>query len=61
MSIYAKKHNTKVSKIIHDEQKQFKKIFVEMHKLASDIKTLDEWNLMENGRFNFRNIKKIFF
>lgn len=58
MSIYAKKHNTKVSKIIHDEQEQFKKIFVEMHKLASDVKTLDEWNLMENGRFYFRNIKK---
>lgn len=58
MSVYARKHNARISKIIHDEQEQFKKIFKEMHGIASDVKTLDEWDLMENGRFDFRNIKE---
>lgn len=58
LSIYAKKHKTRIQKIFHDEQNQFKRIFKEMHTLASDPRKISKWNLHENGSFDFKNIKE---
>ena len=54
----AKSIDRKVNKIIHDEQNQMKKIFLEIHKLISNNKTPEKWDLRENGSFVFKNIKE---
>lgn len=58
LSIYAKKHKSKIQKIFHDEQNQFKKILIEMHEIASNPKYIDKWDLRENGCFDFKTIKE---
>jgi len=57
-SRYAKLMNSKVNKIIHDEQNQMKKIFIEIHKIVSNKATPEKWDLRENGYFHLKNIKE---
>jgi hypothetical protein len=51
LSRCAKSMNSKVNKIVHDEQNQMKKIFIEIHKLASNKNVPEKFDLRENGYF----------
>jgi hypothetical protein len=61
LSRYARKMNSKVNKIIHDEQNQMKQIFIEIHKVSSRKTAPDKGDLRENGYFHLRSIKESFF
>jgi hypothetical protein len=54
----AKKTNSKVNKIIHDEQNQMKQIFIEIHKVSSRRTAPDKLDLRENGYFYLKSIKE---
>jgi hypothetical protein len=54
----AKRMNSKVNKIIHDEQNQMKQIFIEIHKASSRITTPDKIDFRENGYFYLKSIKE---
>ena len=57
LSLYSRKHKSKINKIIHDEQQQVKKIISEIHRIASDPKTTNKWDLRENGFYELSKIK----
>jgi len=57
-SRHAKSMNSKVNKIIHDEQNQMKKIFIEIHKVVSNKSSPNKWDLRENGYYHIGNIKE---
>ncbi|MDR0374888.1 MAG: DUF3800 domain-containing protein [Treponema sp.] len=54
----AKSMNSRVNKIVHDEQNQMKKIFIEIHKLTSNKNVPEKWDLRENGYFYLKTIKE---
>lgn len=57
ISIYSKKHNLKVHRIIHDEQEQIHRVITEMHEVAAKTgKTGAIWDLKENGSLDFTRI-----
>lgn len=57
LSIYSRKHKSKINKIIHDEQQQVKKVISEIHRIASDPKNANKWDLRENGSYELSEIK----
>jgi|GEM_PF-1951755 len=57
LSLYSRKHKSKINKIIHDEQQQVKKIISEIHRIASNPKTPNKWELRENGFYELSKIK----
>ncbi|UTC45142.1 DUF3800 domain-containing protein [Treponema vincentii] len=57
LSLYSRKHKSKINKIIHDEQQQVKKVISEIHRIASDPKTTNKWDLRENGFYELSKIK----
>lgn len=57
ISVYSKKHNSKVQKIIHDKQEQVQHVITEMHEIASKAgATGSVWDLRENGSLDFTRI-----
>jgi hypothetical protein len=54
----AKSMGTKVNKIIHDEQNQMKKIFVEIHNMTTNKNAPEKWDLRENGYYYLKSIKE---
>ncbi|MDR0316249.1 MAG: DUF3800 domain-containing protein [Treponema sp.] len=57
----AKSMNSKINKIVHDEQNQMKEIFIEIHKMAANIKGPGKLDLRENGYLHLKNIKESVF
>jgi hypothetical protein len=60
-SKYSKKYNSKVNKIIHDEQNQVKEIFKEIHALASRKDGVERLDLRENGYILLKNLRESVF
>lgn len=57
ISVYSKKHNTKVQRIIHDEQEQVQHVITEMHSIAAQAGARGVvWDLRENGSLDFKRI-----
>lgn len=57
ITMYSKKHNSRVQKIIHDEQEQIHNVIMETHKIAADSGAKGViWDLRENGSFDFSRI-----
>lgn len=57
ISVYSKRHKSKVQKIIHDEQEQVQYVITEMHSIAAQAGTSGVvWDLRENGSLDFTRI-----
>ena len=57
ISVYSKQHNSKVQKIVHDEQEQIHNVIIETHRIAAESGSKGViWDLRENGSFNFTRI-----
>lgn len=57
ISVYSRKHNSKVQRIIHDEQEQVQHVITEMHSIAAQAGASGVvWNLRENGSLDFTRI-----
>lgn len=57
ISIYSRKHNSKVQRIIHDEQEQVQHVITEMHSIAAHAGASGViWDLRENGSLDFTRI-----
>lgn len=57
ISVYSRKHNSKVQRIIHDEQEQVQHVITEMHSIAAQAGARGVvWDLRENGSLDFKRI-----
>lgn len=57
ISVYSRKHNSKVQRIIHDEQEQVQHVITEMHSIAAKAGARGVvWDLRENGSLDFKRI-----
>ena len=57
ISVYSRKHNSKVQRIIHDEQEQVQHVITEMHSIAAQAGARGVvWTLRENGSLDFKRI-----
>lgn len=57
ISVYSRKHNSKVQRIIHDEQEQVQHVITEMHSIAAKAGARRVvWDLRENGSLDFKRI-----
>lgn len=57
ISVYSKKHNSKVQRIIHDEQLQVQQAITQMHEIAVQSGSTGKvWDLHENGSLDFTRI-----
>lgn len=57
ISVYSRKHNSKVQRIIHDEQEQVQHVITEMHSIAAQAGASGVvWDLRENGSLDFKRI-----
>ena len=57
ISVYSRKHNSKVQRIIHDEQEQVQHVITEMHSIAAQAGARGVvWDLRENGSLDFTRI-----
>lgn len=57
ISVYSRKHNSKVQRIIHDEQEQVQHVITEMYSIAAQAGARGVvWDLRENGSLDFKRI-----
>ena len=57
ISVYSRKHNSKVQRIIHDEQEQIQHVITEIHSIAAQAGARGVvWDLRENGSLDFKRI-----
>lgn len=57
ISVYSRKHNSKVQRIIHDEQEQVQHVITEMYSIAAQSGARGVvWDLRENGSLDFKRI-----
>lgn len=57
ISVYSRKHNSKVQRIIHDKQEQVQNVITEMHSIAAQAGASGVvWDLRENGSLDFKRI-----
>lgn len=57
ISVYSRKHNSKVQRIIHDEQEQVQHVITEMHSIAAQAGASGVvWDLRENDSLDFKRI-----
>ena len=57
ISVYSRKHNSKVQRIIHDEQEQVQHVITEMHSIVAQSGARGVvWDLRENGSLDFKRI-----
>lgn len=57
ISVYSRKHNSKVQRIIHDEQEQVQHVITEMYSIAAQVGARGVvWDLRENGSLDFKRI-----
>ena len=57
ISVYSRKHNSKVQRIIHDKQEQVQHVITEMHSIAAQAGASGVvWDLRENSSLDFKRI-----